>query len=215
MPKWCKCKLNVSFSSNETYDKWKSIFVGDRFEMNEFFVRVEIANGVLLKNKSWGTRWEVCKDSFESNNEDLSFQFIYNSVWTPNIPVLKSVYKKLKSDDGFVEVRCSFHEGFSNYRGLFLNGEVDVIGIDSFYKLVIQQDSKYSKDIYSVKKTKSNDLFLYKETYVASYPVDKSKSKEKISSKLDGEEEYIEHKCYLIDLEDYIPIIEYKNKFYF
>ena len=114
----------------------------------------------------------------------------------------------IKEIDNEAKVEFYYEEVLSDFRGYYNNGKFYDYEIDSFYWLVMSGDNSVST--FERVGDKMLRLFYYDEVFIFLI----KNSEKKKSCPIDGDYNYIEHKCFSETFGEDIMIVEHLDKFY-
>lgn len=173
MPNWCENNLTIYCkNTKETKEYLQNLITQARNgKLNEFIIPFSDMGNKEWDYDSccefWGTKWDIdyMGDDESINENNISITISYLTAWSPNIPVLEKLYKKLCELDEEVTVESNYEEPGMNYCGRFINGSDEAYEIGIAHRIlndnleivdIVNADGKIklssNKDIFFIEK---------------------------------------------------------------
>ena len=133
MPNWCENFMRLEVPNKEEADKIKAVLDSDENDVGLLkhlmpepdYEEGDTANRTFpdwysWRTMNWGTKWDVDVqhyDMHESNDGTVTFEFSFDSAWSPPI----GVYDTVSQRDGW-DVFASYIEGGMSFMGYYEDG---------------------------------------------------------------------------------------------
>ena len=173
MPNWCFNNISITIHVEK---QKRSMFLDYMEELSENIKEEKFNDFVLplgqewnygLACDKWGTKWDINLSHFDVESSEYSYNFdiIYDTAWSPNIPVSKKLYEKL-CEFGEVEYKHTYEENGCAFYGIFNGFEDNCYQQDDWFKIQSCELCSYNLDKFENNIFTFNDLegfFLVKE----------------------------------------------------